>query len=105
MPELTDENFRRIEDTLEALSKRNNVSQRRQCWRTAAEMIDLVRDEDPSWTISALDASLCTRFLANEDCRIRPAYYPTKIPASVSGATWKTSTPALAAMPSGPSWR
>lgn len=76
MPELTDENFRRIEDTLEALSKRNNVSQRRQCWRTAAEMIDLVRDEDPSWTISALDASLCTRFLANEDCRIRPAYYP-----------------------------
>lgn len=76
MPTLSDSDFDLIVSFLEKLPERTDPSKRKQCWQTADELLSLFPPEHGLGTAKELDAALCARFLAKEDCPVRFAYYP-----------------------------
>jgi hypothetical protein len=76
MSTLLDHDFDVIVDSLEKLAERSDPSNRKECWRTADELLLLFPSEHAPGSARELDAALCARFFAMEDCPIRFAYYP-----------------------------
>lgn len=76
MSTLSNDDFKRIAAFLRSLPRRSDPSTRSESWRTANQLLSLVRSQDAPCDGRELDAALCERFLSNEDCPIRPAYYP-----------------------------
>lgn len=76
MPALSDNDFERIVSLLRSLPPRSDPSIRSESWRTAEQLLSCFPPHDAPGSGRELDAALCVRFLSNEDCPIRPAYYP-----------------------------
>lgn len=73
---LTDHDFDMIVAFLRSLPRRSDPSSRSECWRTADQLLSLFGPQHALGSGRDLDAALRARFLTNEDCPIRPAYYP-----------------------------
>jgi hypothetical protein len=76
MWELSDNYFFKIVHTLERLETRLDHSKRENSWMTAYELLPVIEKEQTPEGAKALDAALRARFLSDDDCDIRPAYYP-----------------------------
>ena len=76
MSMLPDNYFFRIVHVLEGLEIRLDHSERANSWRTAYELLPVIEKEQTPEGAKALDAALRARFLSDDDCAIRPAYYP-----------------------------
>ena len=78
MKKLTDHDFDKIVVELDGLEKRLDHSERANFWRTASELLPLVQKEGALEDAKTLDVALRTRFLSDDQCVIRPAYYPSE---------------------------
>jgi hypothetical protein len=73
---LSGPDFDIIINHLKKIPECTDPSKRKDCWRTAAELLSLLPPEHALGSARELDEAHCARFLANEDCPIRFAYYP-----------------------------
>ncbi len=73
---LTDHDFDTIVAFLQSLPRRTDTSSRSTCWQTADQFLSLPGLQQAQGNERDLDAALCARFLSDEACPIRPAYYP-----------------------------
>ena len=73
---LSDPDFDAIVNHLIDIPEYTDPSKRKECWRTADELLLQLPSGHHLGGAKELDDSLCARFLANEDCPIRFAYYP-----------------------------
>jgi hypothetical protein len=73
---LSDADFDRIVNHLKEIPPHADPSNRKECWRTADELVSFLPTEHALGSARELDEALCSRFRANEDCPIRFANYP-----------------------------
>jgi hypothetical protein len=73
---LSDTDFDTIVNHLKQIPEYTDTSKRKECWRTADELLSQLPPDRHLGSAKELDEALCRRFDTNKDCPIRFAYYP-----------------------------
>lgn len=76
MWELTENEFRDIVRKLSKLEKHENASERGKSWMTASELLSAIGKDWTRENAKVLDEALREIYRKDDECKIRPAYYP-----------------------------